>query len=344
MSERLALEGIKILDLSAGYPGAFGTWLLGDLGAEVINIEAPPGPKRRPFGLEKKEAAYQLINRNKKSITLNLKSEKGRQIFYQLAEKADVIASRAGITAADAKLLLKQMTRRGLVWPRKGSGELLYRLAPFVVGAYEAQLGQMDHEFAHLTEEYLADGGAAGIMKPQPALHRVMPTSGSVKSEWVLPYDDVRTVLESAKAFAVRDCICRAQQDQLGRKCDFELKNCLSFSGTERAQRPGDISRDEALAILDRTEEAGLVHTVSNVMEGSATSATAVAAAVGFSGESPSGASRTLLLPPITMQQSIPTNAPPAATASNGVRSEPSLSMVTHPSSTAIAVSAVGCA
>ena len=184
------------------------------------------------------------------------------------AEKPDAIANRAGITAEDAKLLLKQMTKRGLVWPRKGSGELLYRLAPFVVGAYEAQLGQMDHEFAHLTEEYLADGGAAGIMKPQPALHRVMPTSGSVKSEWILPYEDVRQILESARTVSARDCICRAQQDQLGRKCDFELKNCLSFSGTERAQRPGDISRDEALAILDRTEEAGLVHTVSNVMEG----------------------------------------------------------------------------
>ena len=88
----LALEGIKILDLSAGYPGAFGTQILGDLGAEVINIEGRPAlraPQAREE--EKKAAAYQTVNRNKKSIVLNLKTEEGRHVFHQLAEKADVI-------------------------------------------------------------------------------------------------------------------------------------------------------------------------------------------------------------------------------------------------------------
>ena len=98
----LALEGIKILDLSMGYPPAFGTQILGDLGAEVINIEAAPGEKRRPTGSvkEKRRVAYQTFNRNKKSIVLNLKSEEARHIFYQLAEKADVIidAFRPGVT------------------------------------------------------------------------------------------------------------------------------------------------------------------------------------------------------------------------------------------------------
>ncbi len=95
----LALEGIKILDLSAGYPGAFGTQILGDLGAEVINVEGRPGLNLQPTE-EKRVAAYQAINRNKKSIVLNLRSEEARAIFYQLAERADVIVDpfRPGVT------------------------------------------------------------------------------------------------------------------------------------------------------------------------------------------------------------------------------------------------------
>ncbi|MFH1569196.1 MAG: 4Fe-4S binding protein, partial [Gemmatimonadota bacterium] len=134
---------------------------------------------------------------------------------------------------------------------------------------YEAQLDSLDHELAHLIEHYMADGGAAGIMRPQPALHRVVPAAGAVKSEWILPYDDVRAYLEQARTFSVRDCICRVQQDLLeSRRCDFPLRNCVSFSPAERPPRPGDISRDEALAILDECEAAGLVHSVSNVAAG----------------------------------------------------------------------------
>ncbi|MFC1940274.1 CaiB/BaiF CoA transferase family protein [Chloroflexota bacterium] len=88
----LALEGITILDLSGGYPPSFGTGILGDLGAKVINIEGRPARgERQSAGEARRAAAYRTVNRNKKSIILNLKSEQGRYIFYQLAEKVDVI-------------------------------------------------------------------------------------------------------------------------------------------------------------------------------------------------------------------------------------------------------------
>jgi NAD-dependent dihydropyrimidine dehydrogenase PreA subunit len=126
----------------------------------------------------------------------------------------------------------------------------------------------MDHELAHLVEEYMANGGAVGIMKPQPALHRVIPAQKAVKSEWILPYDDVKAILMSSKSFRLNDCICRIQQDHIGRRCDFPLRTCLSFSSVERKPSECDISKEEALAFLDKAEEMGLVHTVSNVMEG----------------------------------------------------------------------------
>ena len=93
----LALEGVKILDLSRLIPGTFCTMLLGDLGAEVLKIEAPGitefiGSSRSLEGEDKrKEAAYYAPNRNKKSIVINLKSEEGREIFYRLSQHADVV-------------------------------------------------------------------------------------------------------------------------------------------------------------------------------------------------------------------------------------------------------------
>ena len=184
-------------------------------------------------------------------------------------EPISEIAKRIGLPAGQIQKPLFNLVRRGVVWLEQVNGRPRFRLAPFIVGIYEAQLELMDHELAHLVEDYLAHGGAEGMMKPQPALHRVVPAQQAVKTESVLPYEDVRKILFNAKTFQVRDCICRVQQDQLGsRKCDFPVNMCLSFSDEARSAVPGDISREEAMAILDKSEEVGLVHTVSNVMQG----------------------------------------------------------------------------
>lgn len=184
-------------------------------------------------------------------------------------EPVDAIAERIGESTSELRGALMNMARRGLVWFDKEAGKPRFRLAPFIVGIYEAYLEEMDHEFAHLVDQYMLDGGAQGIMKPQPALHRVVPAQSAVKSEWILPYDDVRSILLESKAFGVRDCICRVQQEKIGRRrCDFPLRICLNFSSIERPAGGDDISQDEALAILDKAEEIGLVHTVSNVAKG----------------------------------------------------------------------------
>jgi Pyruvate/2-oxoacid:ferredoxin oxidoreductase delta subunit len=184
-------------------------------------------------------------------------------------EPLDNLAKRNGLPVDQTRRQLLKLVRRGVLWLDKEDGRPCIRLAPFVVGIYEAQLELMDHELAHLVEDYLAHGGAEGIMKPQPALHRVVPAHGAVKTEAVLPYEDVRAILLDANSFHIQDCICRAQQDQLGsRRCDFPVNMCLGFSSEQGAAGLGFISREEALAILEKSEEVGLVHTVSNVMQG----------------------------------------------------------------------------
>ncbi len=193
----------------------------------------------------------------------SLASELGRKM-----ETYNVIAERLELRAEEVKSRLIDMSKRGLVWSDERDGKPRFRLAPFVVGIYEAQLDAMNHELAHLVEDYFEEGGIVGIMRPQPAIHRVIPSRKAVKSEWILPYDDVKAILLASKTFRVRDCICRVQQDYVGRKCDFPLKTCLSFSSIERPPRLGDISLEEALGVLDKAEDIGLVHTVSNVMKG----------------------------------------------------------------------------
>ncbi|MFX1466455.1 MAG: CaiB/BaiF CoA transferase family protein [Promethearchaeota archaeon] len=94
----LPLEGIRVLDLSRLLPGPFCTMLLADFGAEVIKVEDPiQGDYLRkwpPFytkGANKESASFLSLNRNKKSIILNLKDPEGQKIFYKLAEKSDVV-------------------------------------------------------------------------------------------------------------------------------------------------------------------------------------------------------------------------------------------------------------
>ncbi len=180
----------------------------------------------------------------------------------------DVIARRAGQPVAEVRARLIAMAKRGMVWLDRSTPVPGFRLAPFIVGIYEGTLEQMDAELARLFEEYMAGGGAAGILKPQPALHRVIPVHRSVKSDQILPYEDVKGLILKGKAFSVRDCICRVQQDKLGRRrCDFPLLNCMGLSFSERPPRPGDISQEQAMVVLDESEKTGLVHAVSNVIE-----------------------------------------------------------------------------
>lgn len=100
----MALEGIRVLDLSRLAPGPFCSMLLGDLGADVLLVEAPPEqlPGRnaagagapRPQGTPGQATrgqAHNALGRNKRSIVLNLRSDEGKEVFFKLVKDADVV-------------------------------------------------------------------------------------------------------------------------------------------------------------------------------------------------------------------------------------------------------------
>jgi crotonobetainyl-CoA:carnitine CoA-transferase CaiB-like acyl-CoA transferase len=90
------LEGIKVVDLSRLAPGPFCTMILGDLGADVLRVEEPGGgavaasrPQQDPAAA-KRAAAFNAVNRNKRSIALNLKDAGAREVLHHLCRGADV--------------------------------------------------------------------------------------------------------------------------------------------------------------------------------------------------------------------------------------------------------------
>lgn len=106
----LPLEGVRVLDLGTMTPGKYCTQLLADLGADVIRVE------RHTAVSDRIDEEDLILNRNKRSIALNLKTEEGKQVFYRLAQNADVIleSNRPGVAlrmGVDYETIRKTNTR-----------------------------------------------------------------------------------------------------------------------------------------------------------------------------------------------------------------------------------------
>jgi crotonobetainyl-CoA:carnitine CoA-transferase CaiB-like acyl-CoA transferase len=94
-----SLQGIRVLDLSRLAPGPYCTMLLGDMGADILLVEAPPEfvtrtgtPAPRPDDeVTQRRRAHNALGRNKRSIVINLREDEGRDVFYKLCENADVV-------------------------------------------------------------------------------------------------------------------------------------------------------------------------------------------------------------------------------------------------------------
>ncbi len=94
MTDRLPLSGMRVLDLSRALSGPFCSMILGDLGADVVKVEAlPGGDMARTWGpFQDGESAYYLsANRNKRGIALDFRSPEGRDLLWKMALQADVV-------------------------------------------------------------------------------------------------------------------------------------------------------------------------------------------------------------------------------------------------------------
>jgi ferredoxin len=188
------------------------------------------------------------------------------KLAYEPAEK---IATRADVDPKQAYRTLKGMARQGLIRVRRGDEGLVFALLPFVVGIYEEQLPHLDAELAALAEAYFREIAGRTILDAAPPIHRVIPVAEAVPFDLeVFPHERATELVESARSWGVRNCICRVQQRLLGEGCDHPLESCLVLAPIEDAfheegpTRP--IDKAEALEILQEAAASGLVHSTGN--------------------------------------------------------------------------------
>ena len=131
-----ALDGLKVIDLTRVLAGPFCTMLLGDMGADVVKVEEPgSGDDTRawaPFIAEGWSSYFLGVNRNKRSLSLNLKSPDGPEVVRRLAASADVLVENfrpgtldrlglgfAQLSAINPRLIFASVTGYGLTGPRR---------------------------------------------------------------------------------------------------------------------------------------------------------------------------------------------------------------------------------
>lgn len=187
-----------------------------------------------------------------------------------IPEPAEVIAKRIRRPTDEVKADLDAMADRGQIFKMRIRGVENYAMAPFVIGIWEFQLNHLDREMAELFERY-APTLLTTLGGHEPPLVRVVPVNKRIDAgAEIMHYDDLRRILESCKSFRVAECICRKEMDLLGKPCSHTLETCMSFAPAEDAYEGmpewgRSVTRDEALELLEKCEEEGLVHNTYNV-------------------------------------------------------------------------------
>lgn len=188
-------------------------------------------------------------------------------------ETAEAAAARLGRPKEELRTALDRMAGKGLIGCFTMQNGQVYLLMPFVPGIYEFQLNRLDKEFVELFEEYEPHlmGALGGT---PPAVTRVVPVNRSIQAEHqILRHEDVRGMVERAKSFVLRECICRKERALAGQPCTHTLETCLGFSNVENAfdtfvYAGRIITKEYALRVLEEAEKEGLVHCTYNIQEG----------------------------------------------------------------------------
>ena len=202
-----ALAGVKILDLSRILAGPFCTQILGDLGADIIKVEQPgAGDGSRAWGppFAGGEAAYYLcINRNKRSLTLNLKSEAGREVVRKLVREADVFVEN---------FKYGDMERLGL------SYEELRQLNPSLIYCTISGYGS--------TGPYKERAGFDFVIQAETGIMSINGEAGGDPLRVGIAVIDITTGLYASNAILAALFARERHPEKLGQKLEVSLYEC----------------------------------------------------------------------------------------------------------------------
>lgn len=189
-----------------------------------------------------------------------------------IAEEPAVVAYRAGIEVSEAERKLEEMDRRGLIYSIQVRDKTIrYCIQQYIIGFWEGQVNRLTPQLVKDFEEYLPLFVNLDLWQKVPQL-RTIPVEQSVdNSSLILPYEQIREIIDKYNEFTVVNCICRQEHRILGDGCDKPLETCLSFGGVAerniRLNKGRSISRQEVFDILQTAEESGLVLQTANARD-----------------------------------------------------------------------------
>ncbi len=224
---------------------------------------------RLPIGFPSTESGVEI------RILRHLFTPREGELACQLSmipEPLDQIYDRfdkSRITTNELERALDHMVEKGSIMGRKIADRKLYSLIPFAVGMYEAQVDRLTRDFARDAKLYLEGEFGDEMYRTKIPQLRTIPVRKSIAAPEkfsVSSYDDVRNIVENVDGrIVVLNCICRQTSNSIGESCtktDLH-ETCIvlrwyadMFLGRGIGR---SINKDEALAILDKAQEAGLV-------------------------------------------------------------------------------------
>ncbi len=173
----------------------------------------------------------------------------------------------------EVEKILDRIQKKGGIESKLKNGTKHYCCAPLVVGMYEFQLGRLTPEFIKDFNEYTSDKkfGIEFLSTELPQM-RTIPVSKSIHPQQnVSTFDEVTTLLQQAEdPFVIIECICRKKKSIEGKSCEItdRKETCLaigSIAQTVLQSSTGrEITRDEALSIIEQNQKQGLVLQPSN--------------------------------------------------------------------------------
>ncbi|MFU8795974.1 MAG: 4Fe-4S binding protein, partial [Dehalococcoidia bacterium] len=197
----------------------------------------------------------------------------------------DLAQAIVGKAATQIAAVLESLANKGIAFSAERDGSRVYTLMPVIPGIFEMQfmkgeVNERARRLARLFDDYFSVASSVAAERAKSAsgtkagfpFARVIAVEQEIPSGvTVHPYDRVSEYIDQAEHIAVSVCYCRHHGVLLGHSCDKPNEVCMTFGRQARyvAERGFGrmISKDEARKILDRSEEAGLIHCSSNTSE-----------------------------------------------------------------------------
>ncbi len=186
-----------------------------------------------------------------------------------IPEVPEAIALRTGLNVEAMAQKLDKMSRKGLIYRVKQGGEKAYSAAMFIMGIWEYHCNDLTEDLVQDFNEYLPQIQLKSWMKSKTKHKRIVPVSATIVPELnIFSYDDAEALIKSQKKIVLGTCICRKEQQLIGKGCSGPLDVCLFFGGgayyCEENNLGCDIGVEQALEALERGRKAGLVLQPSN--------------------------------------------------------------------------------